>query len=320
MAKISIIIPVYNTEKYLPQCLDSVCNQTLSDIEIICINDCSEDNSLSILNEYAKKDKRIKVIDFKEKKSVGYARNFAMEMVQSEYIGFIDSDDFIDLDFYEKLYSKAEKTNADLVKGELKNYDTFSKKTTIPFFEASDMIKRHKAYFYSFFTTAIYKTSLIKENNLKFLEDIILGEDPYFMIEVGLYYKTIEIVKNTFYYYRNNMNSLTRKQKDMLHAKSIVVSGEETMKLINTHDIDKEHYAIIFSYIFDSYYGWCSRSDITNQMITMAAESFFKVWESCKYKEYCLIYYFLSKKEKARLDQIKKINILRERVKANRHA
>ena len=96
MPKVSVIIPIYNTEKYLRKCLDSVCNQTLSDIEIICVNDCSTDNSLEILEEYASKDNRIKLIDFKENKGAAVARNAGIDEAKGEYIGFVDSDDFVD--------------------------------------------------------------------------------------------------------------------------------------------------------------------------------------------------------------------------------
>ena len=117
MPKVSVIIPVYKTEDYLRKCLDSVCNQTLKDIEIICINDCSPDGCLEILKEYASKDERIKIIDFKENKGAACARNAGIDAAQGEYLGFVDSDDFIDLDFYEKLYIKAKETNAQIVKG-----------------------------------------------------------------------------------------------------------------------------------------------------------------------------------------------------------
>ena len=109
--KVSVIIPVYNTEKYLEKCLYSVCNQTLSDIEIICINDCSTDNSREILNKYAADDERIKIINFEENKGAAAARNAGIDAATGEYIGFVDSDDYPDLDFYEKLYNKAENRN-----------------------------------------------------------------------------------------------------------------------------------------------------------------------------------------------------------------
>ena len=100
--KISIIIPVYNSAKYLRKCLNSIINQTFDNIEIICINDGSTDNSLSIINEYAKIDSRIKVYTI-ENKGVSAARNYGILVATGEYIGFVDSDDYIDLNYYEEM-------------------------------------------------------------------------------------------------------------------------------------------------------------------------------------------------------------------------
>lgn len=94
--KVSIIVPVYNVEKYLAKCLDSLVNQTLKDIEIICINDGSTDNSLEILNTYAQKDSRITIID-KKNEGVSAARNTGLNISKGEYIMFVDSDDYLEL-------------------------------------------------------------------------------------------------------------------------------------------------------------------------------------------------------------------------------
>lgn len=113
--KVSVIIPVYNTAPYLERCLDSAINQTLKDIEIICVNDGSTDNSLEILQKYAQKDKRIKVVNFKENKGVSAARNKGINLAKGEFIGFLDSDDFIDPGWYENLYNQSE--GYDFVRG-----------------------------------------------------------------------------------------------------------------------------------------------------------------------------------------------------------
>lgn len=115
MKKVSVIVPVYNTEKYLRRCLDSLVNQTLDDIEIIVINDCSPDNANKILSEYEKKYKNIKVIHNKTNKGIGYNRNLGIEKASGKYIAFVDSDDYVDITMYEKMYNKAEKENLDLV-------------------------------------------------------------------------------------------------------------------------------------------------------------------------------------------------------------
>ena len=112
--KVSIIIPVYNVEKYLRQCLDSIVNQTLKEIEVICINDGSTDNSPIILEEYEKKDPRIRVIT-QENMGSGVARNRAIQQAKGKYIGFMDSDDWADPTMFEKLYENAELNNSDIV-------------------------------------------------------------------------------------------------------------------------------------------------------------------------------------------------------------
>ena len=114
--KISVIIPVYNSEKYLRQCLDSVVNQTLSDIEIICVNDGSTDSSQEILEDYAKKDNRFRIFT-KENEGLGgaSARNLGLDKAVGNYLSILDSDDYFDLEMFEKVYNKAEKTNADIV-------------------------------------------------------------------------------------------------------------------------------------------------------------------------------------------------------------
>ena len=112
--KVSIIIPIYNGEKHLAECLDTIQNQTYTNLEIICINDGSRDKSLSILKEYQKKDDRFIVID---QKNAGQskARNEGIRRASGKYISFVDCDDFIELDMIEKMVLKAEETNADIV-------------------------------------------------------------------------------------------------------------------------------------------------------------------------------------------------------------
>ena len=114
MPKVSIIVPVYNVEKYLERSLNSLINQTLKDIEIICVNDGSKDNSLKILEEYSKKDNRIIVIN-QENAGVSVTRNSGMKIAKGQYIGFVDSDDWVEHDIVEKLYARAMEEVADMV-------------------------------------------------------------------------------------------------------------------------------------------------------------------------------------------------------------
>ena len=114
MIKISVIVPVYNVENYLIQCLDSIINQTLKDIEIICVDDCSPDNSIEILEEYKNKDNRISIIRHSNNQGLGPARNTGLKHANGEYISFVDSDDYIDKNFLFYLYSTAKKYDSDV--------------------------------------------------------------------------------------------------------------------------------------------------------------------------------------------------------------
>ncbi|MCL2115030.1 MAG: glycosyltransferase [Methanobrevibacter sp.] len=122
MPKVSIVIPVYNVEEYLRTCLDSVVNQTLEDIEIICINDGSTDNSLSILEEFAKKDNRIKLIS-KPNSGYGHTMNLGIKESQGEYIGIVEPDDYVSLEMYETLYKSALKHDVDFIKADFCRFE-----------------------------------------------------------------------------------------------------------------------------------------------------------------------------------------------------
>lgn len=114
MKKISVIVPVYNTEKYIKKCIRSIIEQTLKEIEIIIVNDGSKDKSLEIIKDLMKQDRRIKLIN-KENEGVSSARNSGIKMAKGKYIQFIDSDDWIEKEFLEKMYDFAEKENVDIV-------------------------------------------------------------------------------------------------------------------------------------------------------------------------------------------------------------
>lgn len=117
MPKVSIIVPVYNVEQYLRQCLNSVVNQTLQDLEIICVNDGSTDGSLQILESFANKDSRIKLIS-KNNKGYGHTMNVGLDHATGEYIGIVESDDYVALNMYETLYKYAKKHNVDFIKAD----------------------------------------------------------------------------------------------------------------------------------------------------------------------------------------------------------
>lgn len=214
MVKISIIIPVYNVEKYLRQCLDSLIGQTLKDIEIICVNDGSKDNSLEILREYKNKDSRIVIID-QINQGVSVARNNALKIAKGEYIGFVDSDDWVDADFFEKLYYSAIKNDCDIAvggiawnftSGELDFIDLKFKKSKI-FNKTPDKYKITRVAKAAYIWNKIYKKELFEKLKLEF-EPGICYEDMMFSHIILHESEKLVTVPNTFYHYRSNPLSL----------------------------------------------------------------------------------------------------------------
>ena len=244
--KVSIIIPVYNTEKYLRRCLDSICSQTLEDIEIICINDCSTDGSLNILNEYAQKDNRIKIINFIENKGVAIARNTGIDEAQGEYISFVDADDYVDLDFFEKLYNKAIKTNSKLVVSNVQlETENLQKQNDYIINDILKKIKDQPLYYNQLFWLGLYNSNLIKSNSIKFIENCIYGEDRLLPLKAAYYAKKIETVYDTFYHYVRNSSSITKGLKNKKILQSFILSVKNIFEFINNIEISSNDYTCV---------------------------------------------------------------------------
>lgn len=238
MPKISVIIPVYNKEQYLRDCMDSVCNQTLKDIEIICVNDCSTDHSLEILKEYAQNDERIRIIDLPTNQDVSKARNIALHEAKGDYIGFVDADDTIDPDFYEKLYLKAKETGADIVKG-LFNIITGNHSYVTDY---NTKIPKNKTYFYAEFTTAIYKNSFLKDNNLCFNEDLNTWEDPLFSIQATKMCQHLELENTVKYHYFRRLGS----KAHAANRETIKQWVKAATKFLSYPDTEEDYKIILF--------------------------------------------------------------------------
>ena len=268
MPKVSIIIPVYNVEKYLRDCLESVVNQTLHDIEIICVNDCSPDNSLAILKEYKEKDNRIKIIDLKENGGLGNARNVAIKEVTSEYIMFLDSDDWLELDACEQAYEQIVKNNNDFVLFNLYVYYEKTKKKEIntskltPFLDIENKPSAKPADInIPFFNSAecwykIYNTNFIINNNITF--DTSAFEDQCFNIKIFSTAKSISVLNKPLYNYRIRKSSISTTSsnwKDCLLAKQRAYELLKNLDNIQPNLIDFFLIATINSimYYFNKY-------------------------------------------------------------------
>ncbi|MEI0620552.1 glycosyltransferase family 2 protein [Brachyspira pilosicoli] len=234
MIKVSVIVPVYNVEDYLIECLTSIINQTLKEIEIICIDDCSTDSSYNILEEYAKKDDRIRIIPHKENKGLGPARNTGIKEAKGEYISFIDSDDYISKDYLENLYNTAKKYNTDVVNTinikkkldnklylyeiNINNYlSRFQKLFKKNHFEGisnaniKDEKENTKNYPFVVAWNKLYRKTFLLDNDLFFMDIKKGSEDEDFYQRLLLNSPSISYNHNSIYYYRVRTSSLTEK-------------------------------------------------------------------------------------------------------------
>lgn len=232
-------------EKYLPKCLESLIKQTLKDIEIICVNDGSMDNSLTILKEFASKDSRIRIID-NQHQGVAKTRNTGIEQSTGEYIGFVDSDDYIDIDFFEKLYNSATKSNSDIAIASILKHKKFfniynakyTKEETAITIQDKIKLCEDKKHFFFYAWNKIYHSGFIKENNIKFSEGQIY-EDVMFAIKALYYSNKIISVYGTKYHYIEHENSLTKyKDKTGEKEQDLVKAYSELQEFCNSKNIE----------------------------------------------------------------------------------
>lgn len=232
-------------EKYLPKCLESLIKQTLNDIEIICVNDGSMDNSLAILKEFASRDSRIRIID-NQHQGVAKTRNTGIEQSTGEYIGFVDSDDYIDIDFFEKLYNSATKSNSDIAIASILKHKNFfniynakyTKEETATTIQDKIKLCEDKKHFFFYAWNKIYHSGFIKENNIKFSEGQIY-EDVMFAIKALYYSNKIISVYGTKYHYIEHENSLT-KYKDKTGEKEhdLIKAYSDLQEFCNSKNIE----------------------------------------------------------------------------------
>lgn len=215
--KVSVLIPVYNTERYLRECLDSVVSQTLKEIEIICINDGSTDTSLSILREYAEKDSRIRILD-KPNTGYGDSMNRGLDASSGEYIGIVESDDFIEPDMYEKVYTAARTSDADAVFAnawEQNGSETRLRKQLLPQWDHTEFYREKLSGIQSYsyllekqgidYWSGVYKKDFLDRNQIRY------NPTPGASYQdCGFFYTTlycqpvIRLLNEAFYHYRTD--------------------------------------------------------------------------------------------------------------------
>ena len=248
--KVSVIIPIYNSEKYLKRCIDSVINQTLKEIEIICINDGSKDNSVQILNNYSKKDDRIIIIN-QENSGPGVARNNGIEHSNGDYIFFLDSDDYISKNALNDLLLNAYQHNSDLVlfkramfddKKTYYNYPIYDFKNENNFINQTFTYKNVKKYVINDAAAPflkLYKKNLIKNaSNAHFATHIKLGEDIIFNAKVFLNAKRISYLPEYLYFYKLNEDSITHNLE--LYVDDVIQYCNDVLIFFKENNLEQE--------------------------------------------------------------------------------
>ena len=303
MVKISVIIPVYNDEKHLGECLDSVSNQTLDDIEIICINDGSTDSSLEILNEYST-DKRITIITQTNQGSA-IARNKGLDIAQGEYIGFLDADDiYINKQSLEIMFDAAKKHDANMISANLKFLtpernlisNPHYKRGTFHYFREENIIEPDEYGIPFYFYKNLYKADLIED--IRF-PDLLRGQDPIFLSKVLSEVDEIYGVPIDFYGYMvplsfDKLDSYTKKYHyicqyrqciDILDNSELFKTSDKYMHNLMLYlngNVDADVYDIVCEVFDEKYFeGYKSeydsfkRSNILNKILEENTQEYF---------------------------------------------
>ncbi|MDR3151284.1 MAG: glycosyltransferase [Holosporaceae bacterium] len=240
--KISVIIPVYNAENFIERCLDSVTNQTLSQLEILCINDGSTDNSLRILEKYACRDSRITVIN-QENFGPGAARNAGLAAASGEYLGFVDSDDWIGENFFEKLYEIAHTYEADVAATNIiRAYPSGRRRNKVTVREnnvyssISDKFAVTQTPRMCYIYNKIYKADFIRKLNITFRAGVCF-EDIDFSVRALFFAKRLATTSEAIYYYAVNKLSMTRSKETDKIVRDLLLSREIITDFAEKHGV-----------------------------------------------------------------------------------
>ena len=284
--KISIIIPVYNAEKYLPRCIDSILSQTITDFELLLIDDCSKDNSGKICDEYAFKDERINVFHQTFNKGASGARNVGINKAKGKYISFIDSDDWIESTYY-----------SDFFENEVLEYDIYFQnfvchyqdgstkfKEIMPYSATGEHIDEAILYLmkeikFGWSWIKLFRNSIIQKHNIKFDESISLREDELFTLQYCKYINSISIKNKANYHYYIYEESLTRRFRDpiefiriskILMKESSYLNANGIKEYEETYFLENLYNALLRLYINGklSHYNKDKRFSVINEFLS----------------------------------------------------
>lgn len=310
MSSISVIVPVYNAEKYIAQCIDSILSQTFSDFELLLIDDGSKDHSGAICDEYAAKDSRVRVFH-KENGGVSSARNLGLDEAEGEWITFVDSDDFIAPDFCEILLDNED---CDFV---VASYETFGKSSFRHILKESLCSKNELLLLlndylaHPHFSTPwgkMYKKHILDAHKLRFIINIDSTEDTLFTYEYLLYVNSLKTKGDVVYYYRQTGNGLSQnplsveKAIIIINALSRIVHSLEIEYRVNLsnhlYNIANYIYLRTIRYIQRYYTSILQRRSLIMQLHNNLPILFFKEYQPLKMGLRGKIYYWLACKQR----------------------
>ena len=244
---VSIIVPVYNTEEYLEECLNCLVNQTLKNIEIICIDDASTDDSLKILNHYAKFDDRIIVMNNETNIGQSTTRNLAIKKAKGDYITFFDSDDVINTTAYEKLYNEANKHDQDVIVFSFKRFnddgeewfEILQEKSNITkYVEKTNMMEKPELIYNTIACNKFIKMDFLKKINLKFMENTLFEDIP-FSTKLFCLADSIGIYPDVIYYWRVRNQSTTQSNDNIKNLKDRIFVSKDILDYVNKEEDEK---------------------------------------------------------------------------------
>ncbi|MGZ0017182.1 glycosyltransferase family 2 protein [Yeosuana sp. AK3] len=264
---ISVIVPIYNSEKYLERCITSICNQTYTNLEIILVNDGSKDNSLRICYEFAKNDTRIIIKDISNS-GVSNARNIGILAAKGEFIQFLDSDDFMPDNYIEVLYYEMTTHNADMVVCSIKSLNNQLEELNYADAEnhVLNLLHPNENVLFNFFdrflvfgpVNKLFKRNIITDNKILYDTNISYGEDMLLNLEYLKHCKTIRFTNQVYWpYIQDNINSLSKKRsEDKIHVIKKLHNAIANF-LIHFSAYNNRFKAILNQRMFDYCYNEC---------------------------------------------------------------
>ncbi len=234
--KISVLIPVYNAGKYLPNCLESILSQTLQDFEVLCLNDGSTDASLSVLEAFSKADARIRLIN-QENAGVAQARNRLLDEATGKYIAWVDADDWVEPVYLEKLYRVVQETDADVSKCLFKEFDTISQTfqaarcssffRSVPGNSVADKLKH--GYYDSVVWGKLWRAEFLRAQSLKFLPGHVAEDVAWVSLGFAHANKIVLVAQELYVYRKGVSGAITSNSANMAFGKlrNIFFLGEE---------------------------------------------------------------------------------------------